>query len=95
DNGTMRGTSTHNPLRDDLWEWETIGGGDGATVQVDLRTNETVFTSSQFGSASARNYPTREAWNITPRSRAGEPPLRYNWVTPFLLSPHHPDILYF
>lgn len=95
DNGTMRGPSTHDPLRDDIWEWETIGGGDGAAVQVDLRTNETVFTSSQFGSASARNYITRESWSITPRSRAGEPPLRYNWVTPFLLSPHHPDILYY
>lgn len=95
DNGTMRGPSTHNPLRDDMWEWESIGGGDGATVQVDLRTNETVFTSSQFGSASARNFLTRESWGITPRSRAGEPPLRYNWVTPFLLSSHHPDMLYY
>lgn len=94
DNGTMRGPSTHDPLRNDMWDWETIGGGDGATVQVDLRTNETVFTSSQFGSASARNFLTRESWGITPRSGAGEPPLRYNWVTPFLLSSHHPDILY-
>ncbi|MEW5883006.1 MAG: glycosyl hydrolase [Armatimonadota bacterium] len=95
DNGTMRGPSTHDPLRNDMWDWETIGGGDGATVQVDLRTNETVFTSSQFGSASARNFLTRESWGITPRSGAGESPLRYNWVTPFLLSSHHPDILYY
>jgi photosystem II stability/assembly factor-like uncharacterized protein len=95
DNGTMRGPSTHDPLRDDMWEWETIGGGDGATVQVDTRTNELVYTSSQFGSANARNYQTNEAWSITPRAAAGEPPLRYNWVTPFLISPHHQDILYY
>lgn len=95
DNGTMRGPSNHDPTRDDPWEWQTIGGGDGATVQVDTRTNELVYTSSQFGSASARNYQTGEAWSITPRSAPGEPPLRYNWVTPFLLSPHHPDILYY
>jgi hypothetical protein len=32
---------------------------------------------------------------IRPRPEPGEKPLRYNWVTLFLISPHSREILYF
>lgn len=95
DNGTMRGPSTYVPGASDPWEWEDIGGGDGGTVAIDVRDNETVITSSQFGFTSGRNRKTGESWNAMPRPQFGDSRLRYNWVTPFLLSPHHPDVLYY
>ncbi len=95
DNGTMRGPSNYNLERNDPWEWESIGGGDGASVVVDTRSNEVVIVSSQFGSARGRDFLKNETWNARPRSRFGEPPLRYNWVTPIIQSPHHPEILYY
>jgi photosystem II stability/assembly factor-like uncharacterized protein len=75
---------------------KNIGGGDGMQVQVDQRDNTTVFYGSQFGNYARTNRLTREGTRrITPRHELGEKPLRFNWQTPILLSPHNNDILYF
>jgi hypothetical protein len=37
---------------------------------------------------------TGQATNIEPRRPEGAPALRYNWVTPIVLSPHNPQIVY-
>lgn len=73
-----------------------IGGGDGMQVQVDQRDNITTYYGSQFGSYSRTNRINREGTRrITPRHELGEKPLRFNWQSPILLSPHNNDILYF
>jgi photosystem II stability/assembly factor-like uncharacterized protein len=74
-----------------------IGGGDGMQVQVDTRDNTTVYYGSQFGNYARRNRnnTTEPPKRITPRHELGEMPLRFNWQSPILLSPHNPDILYF
>lgn len=73
-----------------------IGGGDGMQVQVDLRDNVTTFYGSQFGNYARTNRLTREnTRRITPRHELGEKPLRFNWQSPILLSPHNNDIVYF
>lgn len=73
-----------------------IGGGDGMQVQIDLRDNQTVYYGSQFGNYARSNRVTREGTRrITPRHQLGEKPLRFNWQSPILLSPHNNDILYF
>jgi photosystem II stability/assembly factor-like uncharacterized protein len=73
-----------------------IGGGDGMQVQVDLRNNTTVYYGSQFGNYARTNRMNRaETKRITPRHELGEKPLRFNWQSPILLSPHNNDILYF
>jgi photosystem II stability/assembly factor-like uncharacterized protein len=73
-----------------------IGGGDGMQVQVDTRDNQTVYYGSQFGNYSRTNRLAREqSRSITPRHQMGEKPLRFNWQSPILLSPHNSDILYF
>lgn len=73
-----------------------IGGGDGMQVQVDNRDNVTTYYGSQFGNYSRTNRMTREGTRrITPRHQLGEKPLRFNWQSPILLSPHNNDILYF
>lgn len=75
---------------------KNLGGGDGMQVQVDPRDNVTVYYGSQFGSYVRTNRITREGTKrITPRHEIGEKPLRFNWQTPILMSPHNPDIIYF
>jgi len=75
---------------------KNIGGGDGMQVQVDNRDNVTTYYGSQFGSYSRTNRLTREGTRrITPRHELGEKPLRFNWQSPILLSPHNNDIVYF
>ena len=73
-----------------------IGGGDGMQVQVDTRDNATTYYGSQFGNYSRSNRITREGTRrITPRHELGEPPYRFNWQSPILLSSFNQDIVYF
>ncbi|HEX8315953.1 MAG TPA: hypothetical protein VF609_13220, partial [Flavisolibacter sp.] len=75
---------------------KNIGGGDGMQVQVDQRDNTTTYYGSQFGNYARTNRVNREGTKrITPRHELGEKPLRFNWQSPILLSPHNNDILYF
>ncbi|MCB0824970.1 MAG: glycosyl hydrolase [Armatimonadetes bacterium] len=91
DNGTLKGPSTYRPGFSDINLWDAIGGGDGSFIQVDPRDGgRIVYTASQFGSHSARNQETNERWNARAQGRD----LRYNWISPMLISPHHPDIIY-
>ncbi|MGE3126552.1 MAG: WD40/YVTN/BNR-like repeat-containing protein [Fimbriimonadaceae bacterium] len=95
DNGTLKGPSTYIPGRTPLERWVAIGGGDGSAIAVDPRNDgDIVFTASQFGSHSGQNQVTRERWNAAASAGQGEPQLRYNWISPIEISPHHPDIVY-
>lgn len=75
-------------------DWRVVGGGDGSAVAFDPRDNGVLYTASQFGSHGAANMKTNERWSARPVDKRGEPPLRFNWVSPFIVSPHHPDIVY-
>jgi photosystem II stability/assembly factor-like uncharacterized protein len=99
DNGVMRGPSTYKRGRSDPEAWKPIYGGDGSCVIVDPKDPNTVYAALQFGNASRLNLKTGERAPIKPRAELSakkkEKALRYNWVSPFLLSPHSRDILYF
>jgi photosystem II stability/assembly factor-like uncharacterized protein len=91
DNGTMKGPSRHVPGRDDGNEWTAIGGGDGSMIQIDPRNGgDLVYLASQFGAFQALDQATGQRWSARPRG----PDLRFNWLAPILISPHHPDIVY-
>ncbi|MFZ4509229.1 MAG: glycosyl hydrolase, partial [Fimbriimonas sp.] len=91
DNGTLKGPSTYVPGLSDKSLWQAVGGGDGSAIAVDPRDNGDIyFSSSQFGALSGRNQKTNERWSARP---AG-PSLRYNWITPIVISAFHPDIVY-
>jgi photosystem II stability/assembly factor-like uncharacterized protein len=95
DNGTMKGPHTYTPGVTPLDRWTAIGGGDGSAVAVDPRNGgDIVFTASQFGGHSAQNQATRERWNAAASAGEGQPRLRYNWISPLIISTHHPDIVY-
>ncbi len=95
DNGTMRGPSSYRPGLSNRDLWEDIGGGDGSALAVDPREGgDLVYTASQFGAHSAFNQLTNQRWNARAAAGRGEPALRYNWISPILISPHHPDIVY-
>jgi photosystem II stability/assembly factor-like uncharacterized protein len=99
DNGVMRGPSTYKPGKSDPTAWKEIYGGDGSCIAVDPKDAGTVYTASQFGNSVRLNLKTGEREKIRPRpelsARKKEKPLRYNWVTPFILSPHSRDVLYY
>ena len=103
DNGVWTGPHTADPS-DEGWrasgdsDFDWIMGGDGMQVQVDTRTNNTVYTGFQFGNYFRLDRPAPgadyETTRITPEHDLGERPLRFNWQTPIHLSRHNQDILY-
>ena len=74
--------------------WTSIMGGDGMQIQVDKRNANIIYTGYQFGNYFRIDRETNKRNYIQPKHKLGEAPLRFNWQTPILLSPHNNDILY-
>ena len=95
DNGTMKGPSTYRPGFSDISQWKAIGGGDGSAVAVDPRKDgETVYVAYQFGEHTAINQSTNESWGARPIPSRTDGTLRFNWISPIVISPHESDIVY-
>jgi photosystem II stability/assembly factor-like uncharacterized protein len=99
DNGTWYGSSTtkenYNWYESGNNPFQSINGGDGMQVQVDLRDNKTIYSGSQYGSYSRQSLGSKENKYIKPSNDLGEPQFRFNWQSPILLSKHNQDILYY
>lgn len=99
DNGVMRGPSTYQYGKTDPEAWKPIYGGDGSCVVIDPKDPNVIYAASQFGNLVRLNLKAGERTRTRPRpeltAKKKERPLRYNWITPFLLSPHSHDILYY
>jgi len=95
DNGGWAGPSATRHMSGisdcDWFKYETA---DGAYVQVDPTDNTTIFTEIQNGGIKRIDVRTGTYTSIQPRASAGEPPLRFNFYAPFILSPHNPYKLY-
>ena len=71
-----------------------VNGGDGFYSEVCKEDEAIVFCESQFGGLARVNTLTGARRGIKPRSRRGEPRLRFNWNTPIHQSPHGNRVLY-
>jgi photosystem II stability/assembly factor-like uncharacterized protein len=96
DNGTLKGPNNHNPSTSPASQWTRLGGGDGSAVVVDPRAeSEVVYGSSQFGSFYAVDQKTNARWSFGGRpSFADANNLRWNWISPIVVSKHKPDTVY-
>ncbi|MGH7552698.1 MAG: WD40/YVTN/BNR-like repeat-containing protein, partial [Longimicrobiales bacterium] len=75
-------------------DWENAPGGEGSNHVTDPRDPNLVYSAGFYGSISRTNVATNESRNIAPQPRTGELPLRGQWLAPFILSPHNPDVIY-
>lgn len=96
DNGTWAGPSaTRAPRGIDNSDWYRIGGGDGFYSATDPEDPFTAFAESQNGFIFRLDVLTFERKSIRPSPPPGESDYRFNWSSPFFLSPHDPHTLYF
>ncbi len=70
-------------------------GGDGYQTRVDPTDPDLVYSMSQYGGLVRHDRKTGEIIDLQPQPDAGEPPLRWNWDSPFIISPHSHTRLYF
>ena len=89
--GPSRTRSNHGILNQD---WFVTQGGDGFQSRVDPTDPNTVYAELQHGVLTRFDRRTGERIGIQPQEGNGEPRLRWNWDTPFIISPHSPRRLY-
>ena len=75
-------------------DWFVTLGGDGFRTQVDPEDPNTVYTELQYGVIVRFDKRTGERMGIQPAT-GGEEALRFNWDSPFIISPHSHTRLYF
>lgn len=95
DNGSLYGPSDHSPEHGVPDPWQHLGGGDGFFVFADPSDKHTVYLEYQFGGILRKDLPTGNTKNIMPSTKIGEPAIRCNWMTPFIISQHNHLTLYF
>ena len=76
-------------------DWYVTAGGDGFRSQVDPVDANTVYSESQYGVLVRYDKPTGQELVLQPLEGKGEPPLRWNWDSPLIISPHSHTRLYF
>jgi photosystem II stability/assembly factor-like uncharacterized protein len=94
DHDSWKGPSNSRSGQITLEDWKTVGTGDGMYNQVDPTDSRWVYNSFQTGGQRRFDQQTGQATNIQPQRPEGAAALRYNWVTPIVLSPHSPQVLY-
>ncbi len=75
-------------------DWVTVGIGDGMYNQVDPTDSRWVYNTQEFGGHGRFDQKTRQRVRIVPARAQGLPPARFNWIAPFVLSPHNAQTLY-
>jgi photosystem II stability/assembly factor-like uncharacterized protein len=82
--------------------WRNISDwGDGQYAKPDPANPDVIYEDTHFGDLAIRNLATGEARYISPQpaitfgTGAGSYPYRFNWSSPFLVSPHDPHVLYY
>lgn len=90
--GPARTRSVHGITNAD---WFVVHGGDGFHCKVDPRDPNTVYAEAQYGDLIRFDRRSGESVGIRPYPEKGEPPLRWNWDSPLVLSPHLNTRLYY
>jgi len=102
DYGSRRGVVDLRPGRDKIpaVEFTDAPGGEGSHHAIDPTNPNLVYSAGFYGNLSRSDYSKLDARGrplstpIMPTLAEDEPRLRGQWLAPFLISPHDPDVLY-
>jgi photosystem II stability/assembly factor-like uncharacterized protein len=74
--------------------WYQMLACDGMFTVVDPSEPNTVYTNCQNGRIVRYDRKTGERKSIMPQPETGQPPLRWNWTAPIIVSPHDKRTIY-
>ncbi len=103
DHGSFRGKIDLRAGRDKIpaQDFENAPGGEGSNHAIDPTNPDIVYSAGFYGTISRAEYDKPGPFpgypstkNLLPVLYENEPPLRGQWLAPFILSPHNPNILY-
>jgi hypothetical protein len=77
--------------------FEGAPGGEGSSHAIDPTDPRTVYSAGFYGTISRSVLGKDGNWQskrVLPRPFPNEPRLRGQWVAPFIISPHNPNVIY-
>ena len=96
DLGTLHGPSrTTNVEGVRNRDWYVPLGADGYACAFDPEDPDLFYLQWQVGRLNRYDRRSEEALDIQPQPAPGDPPERWNWDSPMIVSPHRPSRLYF
>jgi photosystem II stability/assembly factor-like uncharacterized protein len=96
DNGSQMGPSrTLNANGISDRDWTITYGADGYACAIDPTDPNTVYLEWQNGNVLRYDRKSHETVFISPRAEPSDPPLRFNWDSPILISPFSHTRLYY
>ena len=96
DNNTQGGPSrTDNVNGIRTADWKVVLGSDGHQPATEPGNPDILYAEWQQGNLTRVDLITGESVYIKPQPAPGDPPERFNWDSPILVSPHKPTRLYF
>jgi photosystem II stability/assembly factor-like uncharacterized protein len=96
DLGTLHGpsrTMNRDGIRNQ--DWYVPMGADGYGVAFDPENPGLLYLMWQEGNLFRKDRSNEEAISIKPQAAPNDPPERWNWDSPLLVSPHDPARIYF
>jgi photosystem II stability/assembly factor-like uncharacterized protein len=76
-------------------DWLFPMGADGYGVEVDPSDSSILYLMTQQGDLYRTDMRSGESLPIQPQPAPGDPPERWNWDSPLLISPHDSDRIYY
>jgi len=76
-------------------DWYVPLGADGYDSQFDPKDNNIAYIEIQQGLLHRYDRRSHEVLNIQPQAGPNDPPERWNWDSPILISPHDNNRIYF
>lgn len=75
-------------------KWDDAPGGEGSSHAIDPRDPNIVYSAGFYGNITRSDLRTGDTKDIVPKPAQGEAPFRGQWLAPFILSPHDPNVIY-
>ncbi len=96
DNGSQLGPSqTLNAHGIGNADWTITYGADGYNCAIDPTDPNILYVEWQEGNLLRYDRKSRETVYVSPRPGPGESPLRFNWDSPVMVSPHSHTRIYY
>ena len=95
DNSSIGGPSQNTSSQGvGTYEWIVTLGGDGFWQAIDPENPDIVYSEYQYGNIFRFDKKSGERIGIKPQPMTGDSTFKWNWNTPFIISPHKNTRLY-
>jgi len=94
DHENWRGPSNGASGRITEQDWQAVGDGDGIFTVADPTDSRWLYTTREYGAHERLDQKLGYRTNIQPRADPGQPPFRFLWEPPVVISPQQSSVIY-